>query len=200
MRIERMRWPGAAVLAAACLAAGCTYVKPMSPKLRQAVAGRDTIYVLPPRAEYRVKGFFASPVDAERSRRIGEAAGQLLAEEAGKVFPSATVLRVAGSDAERVLAEAAGATVIACEVKGFHRTLPREIVSEALNVLLMVPTFSLSLGYPVQTTSNIYLKVRRPGAAKSVKLTHRDNADAYDERDLRFQIRILLDPDYQERT
>lgn len=193
-------WMAGAALLAAWMAAGCSYVKPMSPALRKAVTARDTIYVLPPKAEYRVKGFFTKPVDAERSRRIGETAGKVLAEEAGKVFPSATVVRVADGDAERVLAEADGATVIACEVKGFQRTLPREIVSETLNVLLMVPTFSLSMGYPIQTTSNVYLKVRRPGAAKAVKLKHRDIAQAYDERDLRFQIRILLDPDWQDRT
>ncbi len=197
---SNVRTAGAAALLSALLAAGCSYVKPMSPALRKSVAAKDTIFVLPPKAEYRVKGFFSKPVDADRSRRIGEAAGKLLAEEAGKVFPKAVVVRVAEGDAERVVAEAAGATVIACEVQGFQRTLPREIVSEALNVILMVPTFSLSLGYPVQTTSNVYLTVRKPGAAKAVRLKHRDIAQAYDESDLRFQIRLLLDPGYQDRT
>ena len=63
----------------------------------------------------------------------------------------------------------------------------------------MVPTLGLSLGYPIQTTSDVQLKVRRPGAAKSILLKHRDIAQAYDERDLRFQIRILLDPLWHEK-
>lgn len=183
---------------AACLGAGCSYVKPMSPALRKAVSARDTVYVLPAKSEFRVVGFFSSPVDSAWTRKIGEDAGDILAEEVGKVFPSATVLRVAPGDEARVMDSPGGATVIGCEVRGFQRTLPRHIASEALNVIFMVPTFALNLGFPINTTSNVYLKVRKPGAAKSVRLKHRDEVHAYDERDLRFQIRILLDPGWRE--
>lgn len=187
-----------ALCASALLAAGCTYVKPMPKALDAAIRGRDTIYLLPVRAEYRVKGFFTRAVDSAESRRLRLEAGAILADEVRKVYPAAIIVAVPADSADEVRVSAAQATLIDCEVRGFRRTLPREVVSEILNVALMIPTFSLNMAYPVQPTSRVFLKVRRPGSRKVALLKHRDDADARDPGDLRFQIRILLDPDWRE--
>ena len=183
---------------AAFLASACTYVKPMPEALDKSIRTRDTIYLLPVRAEFRVKGFFTRAVDSSETRKLRLEAGAILADEARKVFPAAVIVAVPADSVEEVRSGAAQATLIDCEVRGFRRTVPREVVSEVLNVILMVPTFSLNMAYPMQPTSRVVLKVRRPGSRKVALLKHRDDADALDPRDLRFQIRILLDPAWRE--
>jgi hypothetical protein len=183
---------------AALLVSGCTYVKPMPKALDTAIRARDTLYLLPVRAEYRVKGFFSRAVDSAESLRLRLEAGAILAEEARKVFPAAVIVAVPPDSADEVRQAASQATLLDLEVRGFRRTVPREVVSEVLDVILMIPTFSLNLAYPMQPTSRVLLKVRRPGSRKVALLKHRDDADARDARDLRFQIRILLDPDWRE--
>jgi hypothetical protein len=184
--------------AAALLGMGCSYVKPMPRALDKAIRARDTIYLLPVRAEYRVKGFFSRAVDTARTRKLRLEAEAILLDEARKVFPAAVLVPVPPDSADEVRHAAVQATLIDCEVRAFRRTAPREAVSEILDVLFMIPTFSLNLAYPVQTTSKVYMKVRRPGARKVALLKHKDDADALDPRDLRFQIRILLDPAWRE--
>jgi hypothetical protein len=183
---------------AVLLASGCTYVKPMPKALDTAIRARDTIYLLPVRAEFRVKGFFGRAVDSAESLRLRLEAGAILADEVRKVFPAAVIVAVPPDSADEVRQGASQATQIGLEVRGFRRTVPREVVSEVLDALLMIPTFSLNLAYPMQPTSKVLLKVRRPGSRKVALLKHRDDADARDARDLRFQIRILLDPDWRE--
>jgi hypothetical protein len=178
--------------------AGCSYVKPMPKALETAIRTRDTIFVLPVRAEYRVKGFFTRAVDSSETRKLRLEAEAILVDEMRKVFPAAILVTVPADSVDEVKQAATQATLIYCEVRGFRRTLPREVVSEVLNVLFMVPTFSLNMAYPVQTTSRVYLKVRRPGSRKLALLKHKDDADALDPRDLRYQIRILLDPEWRE--
>lgn len=177
--------------------AGCSYVKPMTPKLKQAMSGSDTIYVMPAKAEYRVKGFFTRRVDSAGTRRLSADASDILYEELGKVFPAATVIPVARGTEDSVLAEAGGVTVVTCDVKGFRRTVPREVVSETLDLLLMVPTFAMNLAFPIQPTSQVDIKVRKPGATKVVRLKHHDDVKPTDLEDLRFQIRILLEPTWR---
>lgn len=183
---------------AALLVPGCTYVKPMPKALDTAIRARDTIYLLPVRAEFRVKGFFSRAVDSAATQRLRLEAAAILADEARKVFPAAEIVAVPADSADELKEAATQATFIDCEVRAFRRTVPREAVSEVLNVILMIPTFSLNLAYPMQTTSKVYLKVRRPGSRKAALLKHKDNADALDPDDLRYQIRILLDPDWRE--
>lgn len=185
-----------ALLAAAALA-GCSYVKPMSPTLKKAVAARDTIYVLPGKTHFSTVGLLFERPDSARMREVQAHADRILPEEVRRAFPAATVIPVSPGGEDSIQALAGGATVISWEIEGFKRTTPRQVVSEIVNVLFMVPTFSLNLAYPIHTTSNVYLKVRKPGAAKVVKLKHRDVTDASALEDLRFQIRILLDPDAQ---
>lgn len=187
-----------AALMAALLVPGCTYVKPMPKVVDAAIRAKDTIYLLPVRAEFKVKGFFTRAVDSAGTRNLRLEAESILADEVRKVFPAAVLVAVPADSVDELRQAATQATLIDCEVRAFKRTVPREAVSEVLNVVFMIPTFSLNMAYPMQTTSKVYLKVRRPGARKAVLLKHKDNADALDPRDLRFQIRILLDPDWRE--
>ena len=54
------------------------------------------------------EGFLLRPGGLGAIAEIGESAEKVLAEEAGKAFPSATVLRVAPGDEARVAGEAGG--------------------------------------------------------------------------------------------
>jgi hypothetical protein len=186
-----------ALFFAAPLLAACSYVKPMSPGLRKAVAARDTVYVMPAKSFYAVRGFLQSPPDSARMQDIRDAADEVLPDEIRRAFPGSTVILAARGSEDSVYGIAGGATVVSCEVIGFERTLWRETASEFLNVLFMIPTFGMNLGYPLSTTSEVFLKIRKPGATKVVKLKHRDQVKAFDPEDLRFQIRVLLDPDYR---
>lgn len=186
-----------ALAAAGLMLAGCSYVKPMSQDLRKEVAGKDTIYVMPGKSQFTVRGFLFIARDTARMQEIRDRADEVLPDEIRRAFPAAVVIQVPRGGEDSVLSIAGGATVIGCEVIGFMRTPGREVASEILNVLFMVPTFALNLGYPLATSSDVYLKVKRPGASKVIRLKHRDQVNAFDPEDLRFQIRVLLDTDHR---
>lgn len=177
---------------AAALLMGCSYVKPMPKKLKQSFAAGDTIYVLPAQASYSVKGFILSRSDSTRAAQIRGSADVILAEELERAFPESPIKRI---ESESALASAgSNSAVLRCRIKGFRRTLPREIASEFLDVVFMIPTFALNLGYPIQTTSSVYLEIKKPGMPKTVYLKHRDMVSAHEREDLHFQIRKILDP------
>jgi hypothetical protein len=183
--------------AAGILLAGCSYVKTMPSTLRKEVAGRDTIYVMPGKSRYETQGIFFSSEDSARAQEVRDAADDILPEEIRRVFPSAVVIPVPKGGEDSVLDLAGNATVIGCEVVGFTRSPEMEAIAQVAGVLFMIPTFGLNLGFPFETSSEVYLKVKRPGASKVIRLKHRDQVNAYDREDLRFQIRVMLDPDYR---
>lgn len=177
---------------AAVLFLGCSYVKPMPKALKKSFAAGDTIYILPAQASYSVKGFILSRSDSARAAQIRNAADAILAEEVQRAFPETPVKRIESESA--LPSSGSDYAVLKCRVKGFRRTVPREVASELLNVALMIPTFALNLGYPIQTTSSVYLEVKKPGKPKTVYLKHRDMLAAYERENLHFQIRKILDP------
>jgi hypothetical protein len=176
-----------ALLALALAASGCSYVTAMSPQVKRKAAA-DTLYVRPVRAAFVHKGFIFNAPDTARIGLIERSADEILLQELRRAFPAAAVLPAsAGLDTSR-------AVVVACRVKGFRRTIPREVASEFIDVLELITSFGLSEAYPLLTTSNVYLEIRNPALPKPLKMKHRDMVAAYDREDLRFQIRKILDP------
>jgi hypothetical protein len=174
------------------LLAGCSYVKPIPRSLKATLKKSDTLYLLPVRARYVEMGFFLRKVDSARTRLIEKNAEAILSEELHRAFPAAILRRLDGVSA--LAKNPDNAFLIECHVKSFGRTPPREAVSEAINVLLMVPTFAMNMGFPLQTTSNVYIEIKKGGSGKPVLLKHRDMVDAFDDDDMRFQIRKILEP------
>jgi hypothetical protein len=179
----------------ACLFLGCSYVKPMPKSTKASLGAKDTIYVMPSRATFLVKGFVFNKSDSAKSERIRLSADAILWDELARAFPAATLKKLdPGADSART---PGGSPVVSCSVKAFRRTLPREIVSETLNVIFMIPTFAFNMGYPIQTTSSVYIKIDNNGSRRIVSLKHRDMLDANDEGDLHFQIRKILEPGWK---
>lgn len=184
-RIEFLAVVGAVLLM------GCSYVKPMPKALKKSFSAADTIYVLPAQASYSVKGFIFKRSDSSMVAQIRNSADSILSEELARAFPATTIRRI---DSDSAFASIGGnSALLTCKVKGFTRTLPREITSEFLNVLFLVPTFALNMGYPIQTTSSVYIEIKKPGERKSVRMKHRDMLASNDREDLHFQIRKILD-------
>src|SRR6185369_6497264 len=111
----------------------------------------------------------------------------ILFDELQKAFPTATL-----KTADASMPDSGRFTMVSCNVKGYRRTVPRQVVSEAINVVEMVTSFGLSMAFPITTTSTVYLEIKNPALAEPVYLKHRDEVNAYDREDLRFQIRKML--------
>lgn len=179
---------------AALFLMSCSYVKPMSKKAAKTLRASDTLYVLPVAVEFETRGFFLDTPDPAESRRLSEEASAILEQELQQAFPRSVVKRVEVADAEAVAASPAG-VLVRCEIRAFRRTLPRQIVSEALNVLFMVPTMMTYVAFPIEPTCKVHVEFRKAGAAKPIRLKHRDDVQPANLEDLRFQIRAILNPD-----
>jgi hypothetical protein len=156
-------------------------------------ARQDTIYVLPARADFRHKGILLSRHDLALEARTARLADSILAPELVRRFPG---LIVARAEPGFIPGPSSRAVTVACEVRAYRRTLPREVLSSLTDVVLMVPTFAFNLGYPLTPSSRVRLHVSWPNG-RVLRLKHGDDVEANLPADLGFQIRKLLDPDWR---
>ena len=84
------------------------------------------------------------------------------------------------------------------EARAFRRTLPRQILSDVSDVILMVPTFGRNMASPILPASRVKLQVFRPDKRRPVKAYHEDEVDADDLPQLLFQVRKILSPAHRE--
>lgn len=176
----------------AMLVAGCGGVKPLPPKTRNAIARADTVYVLPSIARYSTKGLVLNRTDSVRTERLRARLDSMLLPELARLLPGTAV--VAGDTNDPRVHQ--GVTV-RLRAKAFRRTLPRQILSDVSDVVLMIPTFGRNMASPILPASTLRLEVVRPEARRVPKLYHEDEVDADDPAQLIFQVRKLLDPKYR---
>lgn len=172
----------------AALLCGCSYVRTLGPRLKTKMAEADTLYVVPARVSYVSKGFLLTRADSARIKAVEKSAEEILPGELERIFPGARIKEVAPGEVDT-----SRATTVGLTVKAFRRTLPREIASEAIDIVMMIPTYGMNMGFPWFTTSDVYLEIRNPSLAKPTRLKNRDMLSADDREDLRYQIRRMLD-------
>ena len=170
---------------------GCAGIRQMSSGEKANIHARqDSIFVLPSYVDFRHKGIILSRHDQALEIRTARLADSILPLELVRRFPGLVVVR---ADSDFVRGASSRGVSVACEVRAYRRTLPREILSSVTDVVLMVPMFAFNLGYPVMPSSRVRLYVTWPNG-RVLRLKHADEVEANRPADLGFQIHKLLDP------
>ena len=173
---------------------GCATIRQIGDSEKNWMRGnQDTLFVLPARVDFRHKGILLSRHDLVREASTARLADSILSLELKRAFPGLVVAR---ADSDFVLGPGSRSVTVACEVRAYRRTLPREILSSVTDVVLMVPMFAFNLGYPVKPSSRVRLYIAWQNGSV-LRLKHADEVEANRPSDLGFQIRKLLDPEWR---
>jgi hypothetical protein len=193
LRNKAILFAAAALFAgAALLATGCGSVKSLPAREKNRIARADTVYVLPAVARYSTKGLLFKRTDSARTERLRARLDSAVLPELARLLPGTAV--VAGDPDDPKVLEGVTVTIRA---QAFRRTLPRQILSDVSDVVLMIPTFGRNMASPILPSSRLRLEVRVPAARRATRLYHEDEVEADDPAQLLFQVRKVLDPRYR---
>jgi tyrosyl-tRNA synthetase len=178
--------------------------KSVAKAIEKKLKDRDSIYVLPTWVEYERKGLLFSKQDSNVIRTIGGNADQILCEAIRSQLSKEPVLVSDPVEQSRIMGDSS-LLYFQMKVDGFSRTPVRRILAETKSFVVLVAstTFIVTTGWnmtsPVNTSSDVRLFLRRGGAKTKVlfKQADQDDLNPADPSDLKWQVRKMLDPDYQ---